>query len=649
MERFHWRLSLAMPFAILDVCSAPLHRSTVAAFVLVVWVGAQCSVAMAHERFKVVPLKVNVLKGVTADADDVQKMVEAANEILKKANIKLDFDKDKNINRDVSDQGNDDGRVSAEEFLKLWKPGVDELKAKFKRDELGYKLYIANFVIMEQGTMLTPHPSLPGGPASITPVTVGRLRSGQGSAKRGNDLAHEICHAFTLGKGHTITPTLNADPTGHHPTDRNNLMFPRNSESNPRGSTLTPSQIEECNKGAQKWGQAKVMRSPLIPLDHRHGSWTDDLGDVTAGHTDLHMGSLFASFFDEDDTEFLRVGIQLGGLHPDAIPARSAFELFFDVDNDIQTGSNFGSIAGVDKVLQIGLEGFFPFEPPAGAVTATVLDVSTGLLTPIPPGIVGRTSAILDVDGPRSPSTFDVVDFVEQPVPFTILGPLADRIPMGVRSTNLDTGEVDEALFVFEFGPAPGPLLETSSIETGAGDTIELAGQNFSPSNIVRVLLGETEILTAVTDGSGSFSGVFFVPPLSRDIHFVTARDESGLFDFSVLNIVTGDTVLELRMPNRIDLRTSQRIRATILTTNRFDASGVAVGSVQFGRSGTEAVPLRSRLVDVDEDGDLDLLLVFDTTATGIQCGDTSVLLSGTTADGQPIRGSHFVRTVGCR
>ena len=100
---------------------------------------------------------------------------------------------------------------------------------------------------------------------------------------------------------------------------------------------------------------------------------------------------------------------------------------------------------------------------------------------------------------------------------------------------------------------------------------------------------------------------------------------------------------------NKINPRSHGKVPVAILTTDTFDATTVDPTTVRFGRTGTEAVPVRSALKDFDEDGDLDLVLRFRTRATGIQCGDTSALLTGQTFGGQPIEGSDAVSTVGCR
>lgn len=82
-----------------------------------------------------------------------------------------------------------------------------------------------------------------------------------------------------------------------------------------------------------------------------------------------------------------------------------------------------------------------------------------------------------------------------------------------------------------------------------------------------------------------------------------------------------------------------------VLTTDEFDAVLVDVGTVKLGDPllpGT-AGPIRTNLEDVDDDGDLDLLLLFsvlDLTETGAVSPDSATLfLSGMTTDGHGICG----------
>jgi hypothetical protein len=74
----------------------------------------------------------------------------------------------------------------------------------------------------------------------------------------------------------------------------------------------------------------------------------------------------------------------------------------------------------------------------------------------------------------------------------------------------------------------------------------------------------------------------------------------------------------------------------------------MVVRAVADGRGETET-HRRSQIEDTDSDGDDDLMLHFRTQATGIQCGDTSASLTGQIVDGQQIKGSDSIITVGCR
>jgi TolB protein len=102
-------------------------------------------------------------------------------------------------------------------------------------------------------------------------------------------------------------------------------------------------------------------------------------------------------------------------------------------------------------------------------------------------------------------------------------------------------------------------------------------------------------------------------------------------------------------LPNSINPRSKGMIPVAILTTDSFDATMVDPAIVLFGVTGTEAAPVHSALEDVDGDGDIDLILSFNTQNTGIKCGDTSVSLTGKTLGGQMIKGSDSIKTAGCK
>jgi hypothetical protein len=101
--------------------------------------------------------------------------------------------------------------------------------------------------------------------------------------------------------------------------------------------------------------------------------------------------------------------------------------------------------------------------------------------------------------------------------------------------------------------------------------------------------------------------------------------------------------------PNSINPRSKGVIPVAIITTGTFDAAAVDPTTVLFGPTGTEAPPAHSALADADGDGDIDMILHFNTHATGIVCGDTSASLAGKTFGGQAVKGSDSIRTVGCK
>jgi hypothetical protein len=101
--------------------------------------------------------------------------------------------------------------------------------------------------------------------------------------------------------------------------------------------------------------------------------------------------------------------------------------------------------------------------------------------------------------------------------------------------------------------------------------------------------------------------------------------------------------------PNTINIGGNSKLPVAILSSEQFDAATVDASTVRFGRTGTEATPLRHTLSYVNDDLRLDLLLHFETQATGIVCGTTSASLTGHTTTGAAIAGSDAVVVTGCQ
>jgi hypothetical protein len=106
--------------------------------------------------------------------------------------------------------------------------------------------------------------------------------------------------------------------------------------------------------------------------------------------------------------------------------------------------------------------------------------------------------------------------------------------------------------------------------------------------------------------------------------------------------------------PNAINPTSMQKIPVAILTTASFDALDVFHAleadplSVEFGPDGATESHGRGHVKDVDGDGDMDLLLHFNTQETGIVCGGTEATLTGETFGGQAITGTDSIHTVPC-
>jgi len=105
--------------------------------------------------------------------------------------------------------------------------------------------------------------------------------------------------------------------------------------------------------------------------------------------------------------------------------------------------------------------------------------------------------------------------------------------------------------------------------------------------------------------------------------------------------------------PNPINPDDKGVIPVAILTTSvtsgesvDFDATTVDPLSVKFGPGEATEAHGKGHIEDVDEDGDLDMVLHFETQKTGIKAGDTEACLTGETLDGKSIKGCDAIVTV---
>jgi len=133
------------------------------------------------------------------------------------------------------------------------------------------------------------------------------------------------------------------------------------------------------------------------------------------------------------------------------------------------------------------------------------------------------------------------------------------------------------------------------------------------------------------------------VPGDTNDTTDIFVHDRGELTIEVSIDIKPGDD------RNFISLRSKRAIPVAILSTGTFDAQTIDSSTVRFGKTGTEARSPSVTLEDVDNDGDIDMLLNFKPRDTGIECRDNRAYLTGQTFLGQSFEGSDSIKTIACK
>ena len=177
--------------------------------------------------------------------------------------------------------------------------------------------------------------------------------------------------------------------------------------------------------------------------------------------------------------------------------------------------------------------------------------------------------------------------------------------------------------------PALGDISNPHNIFIGADNRLRSALPSPFVNDFAAVTIDEVEIYSRSLSAS--------------EIQAIFAADIAGKCKTISVDI----DIKPGSFPNSINPKSNGVIPVAILTTSSFDASTVDASTVKFGPNNAPAV--RSSMQDVDGDGDLDMILFFNTQQTGIACGQTSATLKGQTAAGIPIEGSDSIKTVPCK
>jgi hypothetical protein len=406
---------------------------------------------------------------------------------------------------------------------------------------------------------------------------------------KGRSLAHEACHVLTLGAGHWIDKSKNrkADSDWHDPNDPNNLMYPHDTYKKGEkviesGKKLTDDQIKEIQRGAKRLGKTKVAKRKInergIPVIHQmvslptvHGGFVDDMGDVGPAYIDLGAGFLYA----ETPSAELQMSLLLEGMFPEVVDGFVIFSVYFDTDNDATTGDAFYSAVGVDKIIdvEVGVHSLIDMLPwdfrPGMSFPAYLFDVATLEITPLPSATIERIAKI--VDGPEEsglPQVTDYVDGVLLRALTKVLELESEVVPVWVVSEDwpgFTPGDTDEAGCEWDrLGRHDPNLGRCPDCISGRPhyaiphDELEVSGWDFTPLSKVEILVDDELIGTTLVELDGTFEESFpwsvWHPCLELDprgYHFITAREESGLFDFFVVEVYpnpadfNGDSIVD--------------------------------------------------------------------------------------------------------
>jgi hypothetical protein len=232
----------------------------------------------------------------------------------------------------------------------------------------------------------------------------------------------------------------------------------------------------------------------------------------------------------------------------------------------------------------------------------------------------------------------------------TCAGGISATLHLSLTGTHLAGSDPNLTLHA---GPGNGSL-DLSDFASGRLVT-GFSAFDATPFNVLDV----TATVNALLDEGAPFVA-FVVRPnpgasSSSGAFLYSSNEISDAFGFQPtrldVNCPTTTVALDIKpsgSPNPVNPGSAGLIPVAVLSSSTFDAAGIDATSIRFGRTGTEASPVRWALEDADGDGDTDLVVHFDTRETGIACGDMVASLTGALIDGKAIAGSDAIRTVGC-
>ena len=118
----------------------------------------------------------------------------------------------------------------------------------------------------------------------------------------------------------------------------------------------------------------------------------------------------------------------------------------------------------------------------------------------------------------------------------------------------------------------------------------------------------------------------------------------------STINLIPPSVTMHVKSGGPINPRSNGVTPVAILTTPKFDAAELNVATLRFGAAGNERALEahgKGHPEDVNGDGRMDLVLHFDTQASGFLSDTTQVCLTGKTKQGRAVYTCAPVQMVG--
>lgn len=497
---------------------APSARSWIAWGALL-FVAAPAS-ARADE-YSQVSVVVNVLKGASEATDaQIKAAIAVANGILHQAGVELNVVK---TNRDVSDGGNDDGKVDPDELQVLREKGQEELDAVVGKGKgKGFKLTIAR-------TAATWDFAASGISGHDIPVSI--VEHPPAAMDWGWVIAHEFCHAFTL--------TGHEQPDGQ-PWGIDNLMHEK-FKPGQNGTTLTAAQRAEIKKKVDDRGVTKKQASNASPTPKKgqHGGSGTDKRSGEGGETpglppksDLRRCEMFT----DSTLGIVRGNVQVYGLYDSTVATQEQILIYVDTDSIVGTGQIMnvdGRTIGADYRIEIALTG----SGGSGGLNLSGQVVRTATAETVPlSSLVLEAQSLMVCFGDSDPDSVEFHQFNFE-LQRSFLGPFARTCPSGCRMIDAVAGTTDESQFDLRAFPPARPLITLSSYLAPFGASVTVTGTGFTPLTAVTLLADDAAITTVQSNGSGDFVATIPAPqPRIGGYYWINAREPSGApQDFTIL------------------------------------------------------------------------------------------------------------------